>query len=30
MDERQKPADKAVRTFCLAGLNIAMNQFNNK
>ena len=30
MDERLKLAAEAVRTFCLAGLNIAMNQFNNK
>ena len=30
MDERLKLAAEAVRTFCLAGLNIAMHQFNNK
>ena len=30
MDERLKLAAEAVRTFCLAGLNIAMNQFNIK
>lgn len=30
MDERLKVAGEAVKTFCLAGINIAMNQFNNK
>ncbi len=30
MDERLKLAAEAVKTFCLAGINIAMNQFNNK
>lgn len=30
MDERLKMAGEAVKTFCLAGINIAMNQFNNK
>ncbi len=30
MDERLKMAAEAVKTFCLAGINIAMNQFNNK
>ena len=30
MDERLKLAAEAVRTFCLAGLKIATNQFNNK
>ena len=30
MDERLKVAGEAVKTFCLAGINVAMNQFNNK
>ena len=30
MDERLQVAGEAVKTFCLAGINIAMNQFNNK
>ena len=30
MDERVKVAGEAVKTFCLAGIQIAMNQFNNK
>ncbi len=30
MDERLKTAGEAVKTFCLAGINVAMNQFNNK
>ena len=30
MDERLKVACEAVKTFCLAGVQIAMNQFNNK
>ena len=30
MDERLELAGEAVKTFCLAGINIAMNQFNNK
>lgn len=30
MDERLKLAGEAVKTFCLAGINVAMNQFNNK
>ena len=30
MDERLEVAGEAVKTFCLAGINIAMNQFNNK
>ena len=30
MDERVKVAGGAVKTFCLAGIQIAMNQFNNK
>ncbi|MGM9688425.1 MAG: aminoacyl-tRNA hydrolase [Alloprevotella sp.] len=30
MDERVKLAGEAVKTFCLAGLNVAMNQYNNK
>ena len=30
MDERLKLACEAVKTFCLAGVQIAMNQFNNK
>lgn len=30
MDERLKLAGEAVKTFCLSGINIAMNQFNNK
>lgn len=30
MDERLKLACEAVKTFCLAGINVAMNQFNNK
>ena len=30
MDERLNVACEAVKTFCLAGVQIAMNQFNNK
>ncbi len=30
MDERVGLAAEAVKTFCLAGLNVAMNQYNNK
>lgn len=30
MDERVKLAGEAVKTFCLAGLSVAMNQYNNK
>lgn len=30
MNERLKTAGEAVKTFCLAGINVAMNQFNNK
>ena len=30
MDERLKAAAEAVKTFCLAGINVAMNQYNNK
>ncbi len=30
MDERLKTAGEAVKTFCLAGINVAMNQYNNK
>ena len=30
MDERLKVACEAVKTFCLAGVQIAMNQVNNK
>lgn len=30
MDERVKVAGEAVKTFCLAGIQIAMNQCNNK
>lgn len=30
MDERLKLAGEAVKTYCLSGINIAMNQFNNK
>lgn len=30
MDERLKIAGEAVKTFCLAGIDVAMNQFNNK
>lgn len=30
MPERLKMADEAVKTFCLAGLDVAMNQYNNK
>ena len=30
MDERVKLAGEAVKTFCLSGINVAMNQFNNK
>lgn len=30
MPERLERAGEAVKTFCLAGLNNAMNQFNNK
>lgn len=30
MEERVKVAGEAVKTFCLAGIQIAMNQFNNK
>ncbi len=30
MDERLALAADAVRTFCLSGISVAMNQFNNK
>lgn len=30
MDERLKLAAEAVKTFCLAGINVAMNEYNNK
>ena len=30
MAERVKLAGEAVKTFCLAGMNVAMNQYNNK
>ena len=30
MPERLETAGEIIKTFCLAGLNIAMNQFNNK
>lgn len=30
MDERLKLASEAVKTFCLAGINVAMNEYNNK
>ena len=30
MDERLQTAADAVKTFCLSGINVAMNQFNNK
>ncbi len=30
MNERLKTAGEAVKTFCLAGINVAMNHFNNK
>lgn len=30
MDERVQYAVDAVKTFCLAGINVAMNQFNKK
>ncbi|MDE5749197.1 MAG: aminoacyl-tRNA hydrolase, partial [Duncaniella sp.] len=30
MGERVKVAVEAVKTFCLAGMNVAMCQFNNK
>lgn len=30
MPERLKLAGEAIKTFCLAGINLAMNQFNNK
>lgn len=30
MDERLKLAAECVKTYCLAGINVAMNQFNNK
>ncbi len=30
MDERLKTAGEAVKAFCLAGINVAMNQYNNK
>lgn len=30
MSERLQTAGEAVKTFCLSGVNVAMNQFNNK
>lgn len=30
MDERLSVAAEAVKTFCLSGINVAMNQFNSK
>lgn len=30
MGERLKLAAEAVKTFCLAGINVAMNEYNNK
>lgn len=30
MDEHLKLAAEAVKTFCLAGINVAMNEYNNK
>lgn len=30
MDERLKVAGEAIKTFCLAGIQTAMNQYNNK
>lgn len=30
MDERLKLAAEVVKTFCLAGINVAMNEYNNK
>lgn len=30
MDERLKVAGEAVKTFCLSGINVAMNGYNNK
>lgn len=30
MDERLKLAAEAVKTFCLSGINVAMNGYNNK
>ena len=30
MAERVRLAGEAVKTFCLAGMNVAMNQYNNK
>ena len=30
MDERLKLAAEAVKTFCLAGINVAMNEYDNK
>ena len=30
VEERAQVAIEAIKTFCLAGINITMNQFNNK
>jgi PTH1 family peptidyl-tRNA hydrolase len=30
MDERLETAGQIVKSFCLAGINITMNQFNKK
>jgi PTH1 family peptidyl-tRNA hydrolase len=30
MDERLETAGNIVKSFCLAGINITMNQFNKK